>query len=519
MSLPTSQTALAESYQEALARDPGAPPPPGLDPGLAETARLLARHLRPATPERAFVAALRAQVGGAGSARRTDARGSRPAAAAEGRLAPAAGPHGQARGRLPSASLRRGLAAACYVAFLLLLGGGAALLLHGRINDGANRSLLGGAVGTPPPGDVVIDAVYRWFPDGAGQARKPALSPDGRYAAYLPQITDLQTTRLLVRDLATGAERDLTPEPGYSYSGLRWAPDSRALAVVKFRADGPGLAAPAEVWRVAVDGSPALRLYTGDPGIIVQGGPLLAIARWSPDGRDVTIDATVAVGQGVRHELRRVHANGDGTSSALDPAPLTAAQCGAADGTQFGQQPAPTDDYALCAVATTNLRQPTGDAPPGSTTLVRYDYGTGRSQILGTIAGGRGFAPSIAPDGEWIAFQADDLWVVRRDGTGLHRVGGDAYQLLQGGKVFWADGGRAYFVALPTDGLGATGGDLYALDAATATARAVRTGLRLDSALAVARDGRRLLALRHGPTGAQPDAALLLLQIAPTPTR
>lgn len=510
MSLPIPQAALAETYQEALARDPGAPPPAGLDPEMAETARLLARRLRPATPDRAFVATLRAQVGGAVPL----AGGS----AGEHRAPVADTPSQTWRRTLPP-GLRHSLATACYVALLLALGGGMAFLFHGRAGEGANRPRPAGAVGTPSAGDVVIDAAYRWLPEGLGRARAPALSPDGRFAAYLPLSADLPTTRLLVRDLSTGAERDLTPEPGYSYSGVQWAPDGRVLAVVKYRIDGQHLAASAEVWRIDIDGSPLRRLYTGDPGIIVQGGPLLTIARWSPDGQYVTIAATVAAGQGVRHELRRVHANGDGVGSDLDPAPLTAAQCGAIDGTQFGQQPAPTEDYALCAVSTANLRQPVGDAPPGSTTLVRYDYGTGQSQILGTIAGGRGFAPIIAPDGEWIAFQADGLWVVRRDGTGLRQVGGDAYQLLQGGQVFWADGGRAYFVALPTDGSGATGGDLYALDAATATARAVRTGLRLDSTLTVARDGRHLLALRRGTTGAQPDAALLLIQITPTQAR
>jgi len=62
------QLALLDTYERALADDPAAPPPPGLDPGLATVALALARHLggpppgRAAAPTPAFRSALRRRL-------------------------------------------------------------------------------------------------------------------------------------------------------------------------------------------------------------------------------------------------------------------------------------------------------------------------------------------------------------------------------------------------------------------------------------------------------------------------
>lgn len=62
------QLALLDRYERALMGDPAAPPPPGLDPGLATVARALARQLggpppgRAAAPTRAFRSALRRRL-------------------------------------------------------------------------------------------------------------------------------------------------------------------------------------------------------------------------------------------------------------------------------------------------------------------------------------------------------------------------------------------------------------------------------------------------------------------------
>lgn len=63
------QEALLEQYQEALARNPAAAPPDGLDPEFVALAQLLARTLRAPAPDRAFVEGLGRQLFGPGAAR------------------------------------------------------------------------------------------------------------------------------------------------------------------------------------------------------------------------------------------------------------------------------------------------------------------------------------------------------------------------------------------------------------------------------------------------------------------
>lgn len=67
--------------------------------------------------------------------------------------------------------------------------------------------------------DEVIASPYGWYPIGNYADRLPRFSPDGKLLAYLPaEGGNPLANRLVVRDLATGAERDLTPEPSHSYT-------------------------------------------------------------------------------------------------------------------------------------------------------------------------------------------------------------------------------------------------------------------------------------------------------------
>lgn len=56
------QADLLAAYKDALARDPAAAPPAGLDPALASTAQRLRQSLRPPEPEPAFVSTLERQL-------------------------------------------------------------------------------------------------------------------------------------------------------------------------------------------------------------------------------------------------------------------------------------------------------------------------------------------------------------------------------------------------------------------------------------------------------------------------
>ena len=69
-----------------------------------------------------------------------------------------------------------------------------------------------------------------------GQARTPAISPDGELMAYLEVITD-STVRMLVREIEGGAPTVFIPnvkyEPHYTHEPeLKWSPDGKMLAAI-----------------------------------------------------------------------------------------------------------------------------------------------------------------------------------------------------------------------------------------------------------------------------------------------
>lgn len=365
--------------------------------------------------------------------------------------------------------------------------------------------------------DEIVARPYAWVIDGERTDRTPRLSPDGQWAAWLPQGVEdnVAVNRIIVRNLDSGVEQDLTPDPGFGYSSVQWSPDSRALAFVKYRRE-EGKVMPSELWRIDADGSNLQQLYRNDRSSPGAGGPSFGISAWSNDGQHIALGGTIW-GHPAAGMMTWIGADGTGVARTIPR--LTAAECGATDDTRVDQTQlvAPAADYVLCVVKTAGLLQSSVSAPAGGDSLVLYDVMAQHVQVLVSMPG-RIELGSVAPDGEWIAFSSGRLWVVRRDGIGLQAIEGDTYERVQRSLPVWSDAGRAYFIALPSQSNNQATGYLYELDAASGTARVVTMDWRVRTVGSVSRDGRRLLLVRGNPNspekgGIWRDAEIHLVEL------
>ena len=365
----------------------------------------------------------------------------------------------------------------------------------------------------------LVHEPYYWVVDGERVDRVPQLSPDGTKIAYLPtadgQATDVD--RIRVREVATGVERDLTPEEGYSYTSIRWSPDGHSLAFVKYSTLGG--VAPTEVWRTDANGSDLKLLYRPLPALVGRRGPAFTIVRWSADGKQIQLAPTIWSDGGPN---RLISAEGGGEETPIIPA---ARWFGASEDALVGEIVfSPAGDYALHAVKTAGLQQKPAGAPAGGHSLVRYDLRTQTTTFLGSFPSAIYLSSSdISPDGEWIAVQSagplprsglpDEpvkLWVVRRDGSGLREVTGLPEDRVLG-TLLWANGGRAYLTASPQLWDSRADGRLYELDAEGGEARMIAQETFPAELVSVSRDGRRALVVR----GAGERASLHLLALGP----
>lgn len=442
------------------------------------------------------------------------------------------------RPRLPLAGAQRFVAGGAYVALVAAIVGALALLFGARgltPRDDAAVSASDPLASQASPAalpatarDAVIATGYHWVFDGERTDRTPQLSPDGRYAAWLPYVEwgKSGATRLIVRDLDSGVERDLTPEDGFNYSGVRWSPDSRALAFVKYRQEEGGVN-PAELWRIDADGGNLRLLYRDDNtgGAPGARGPSLRVGEWSPDGATIGLGGTIWGGPAGSSAGLRVRADGSGETET--PSDLSAVDCGLAKGKQTppNQYLAPDGSYALCWVQTADLLVRPADAAATvderGQSLVLREFATGRTRVLVSDRGGtfRGFSP----DGGWIAFTTGSspsadrsarFGVVRRDGTGRHDFNATS--------ISWLAGDRLYFTASPPAADGATR-TLYALDLASGATRPVVPDWPETGVLSASSDGRRVLTIRSASdaplSGLWSDGAIHLVEVPPPGAR
>jgi TolB protein len=109
-----------------------------------------------------------------------------------------------------------------------------------------------------------------------GIMANPALSPDGTRLAFTDvdianqHETTPYPSKIVVVDLASGAQRDLTAWGRGSGGGPSWSPDGRSIAFIRYTRLN------ADVWRMRSDGSGKVRLTR-------DGRNELDVA-WSPDG-------------------------------------------------------------------------------------------------------------------------------------------------------------------------------------------------------------------------------------------
>jgi len=108
--------------------------------------------------------------------------------------------------------------------------------------DGSGLRLLAPEAGPPPPGMVMSEANPLWSPDGSTIAVWRTFDrPDG------PDCCP-DAARLVLVDVATGAEREIEAAPGQGYVpgtswspdgllGTSWSPDGRSLLISIFRAE------------------------------------------------------------------------------------------------------------------------------------------------------------------------------------------------------------------------------------------------------------------------------------------
>ena len=123
----------------------------------------------------------------------------------------------------------------------------------------------------------------------AGTYGQMAWSPDGRWLAVLGLNRGLSNLNaLLVCDAATGAARDLAPDPDRTFAGLAWAGDSKSLVVAVRARTGTALE------RFPLESAPAAlpfagRVVTGDLATDREGRRLafLSATDLAPD--DVTV--------------------------------------------------------------------------------------------------------------------------------------------------------------------------------------------------------------------------------------
>lgn len=254
-------------------------------------------------------------------------------------------------------------------------------------------------------------------PAGINGDGDPVVSPDGRRLAFMRHRA-IGVSDVIVRDLATGAERQVTQD-GRKLHGLDWSGDGRWLYTASSRAGDFGL------WRVDPDGkTPQLRVAPGlnQLGRIGAGGDRVAaevrtnrsiLLRLTPDGGheavvpasnrldwdpDVSRQGAVAFASD-RSGMFEIWVADPGQP----PAPVTRFQG------PFTQSPRWAPDgkrLALISVV---------DGAPG---LFILDRGSGRLRRVAADPGSEDRAPAWSRDGQRLYFASNRLgdwriWITR----------------------------------------------------------------------------------------------------------
>jgi eukaryotic-like serine/threonine-protein kinase len=175
------------------------------------------------------------------------------------------------------------------------LGAGAVLAAIVTILYILMRGAQNAATVTPPLEELQISQLTN-----SGNTGWPAVSPDGRYAAYVR--TDGTASSLWIRQIATTSNVQIVPaEPGVVLRGATVTPDGNFVDFVRYRA-----ANDSSVWRVPFLGGVPKRLVDD----------ALSSIAWSPDGtsmafvrRNLSAGSTAVVIAGANGDGQRVLAS------------------------------------------------------------------------------------------------------------------------------------------------------------------------------------------------------------------
>jgi Tol biopolymer transport system component len=233
-------------------------------------------------------------------------------------------------------------------------------------------------------------------PDGS-QAGAPDLSPDGRQIAYVSNESG--NFAVSVMNVDGTDQHQVFGRPGFDYLQPRWSPDGSAFAVSACDLTF-GFDSECDIDVVHADGTHLRR--------VVGGHRYNRAPQWSPDGRMIAFDSDRG---GFLSAIWVVRAHGGRAERLTDPDLEAFWPSWSPDGSQI--------------VFTSSF-----DRPHGDVFVMRAD-GSHVRQLTNVAddSFGAGFA-SYSPDGSHLVLTSDvlgpqdalDLFTMRADGTGLHRI-------------------------------------------------------------------------------------------------
>lgn len=340
-------------------------------------------------------------------------------------------------------------------------------------------------------------AVYDFLSAGDAQ-----LSPDGQRIAYAlsrtSHVTHKVTSRIRLRELAGGADRELTTGEGRD-SQPRWSPDGTSLAFVSDRVE------KAAIFLLPLAGGEARELCRFPT-------PIQEFA-WSPDGRSLAVVAQFDPGNPKAEKPAEGQAPPVRVTSRIDYKQDTRGYLGELRNHVF-----------IVNVERGDRRRVTADSldhsgpawsPDGETLAVRVYTNNGMTSQLALLAAGGGEATYItpedgfvatwawSPDGGRIVYTGDtrqtwqpDFFVYDVASGKTRRVTDDLPCLPDGGflpivppsQPAWLDDHRVLFHAFHR---GASG--LWVIDIESGALRRIEGELEVRSGFAADRDARHVV--------------------------